>query len=145
MAGVLAALTARYREEPPHVGHALQAVAAPVLEDESGAGDEVAHGARDQDLARAGQGRHARADVDGDATNRSAATNFDLAGVHTCTDLEPEPAHRAADGEGAAHRPRGPVEDRQQAVAGLIHLTPAMPLELSTGHAIELVEKVLPA
>ena len=50
--------------ERPASRDALQVVLAALGEPQSGAGDEIAHGARDQHLAGLGEGGDARADVD---------------------------------------------------------------------------------
>src|SRR5437764_15260648 len=58
--------TSPSRIEPPRAGNALQLVLTALLEGDPGAGDEVVHRARDEHLARPGEGRDARAGVDGD-------------------------------------------------------------------------------
>ena len=64
------ALTGRqYCIEAHFLGQAAQRVAAAVLEAQARAGDEVAHRARHQGLARPGHRRDARRDVDGDAAD----------------------------------------------------------------------------
>src|SRR5512135_2298300 len=50
-------------EEAPRAGHALQLALAAVIEPELGAGEQVGHGARHQDLARPGLLRDTRGDV----------------------------------------------------------------------------------
>ena len=62
------------------------------LEDDSRAGDDVSHGARDKDLARRGLPGDAGTDVDGDPPDL-AIDDLALSGVQARTDLKPKIAH----------------------------------------------------
>src|SRR2546423_1777707 len=88
--------TSASRIEPPRPGNALQLVLAALLEGDPGAGDEVAHRARDEHLARPGERRDARAGVDGDPAHLPVR-ELALARVQAGAELEPEAAHTVAE------------------------------------------------
>src|SRR3954453_23533677 len=85
------------REQPPGPRHALELVLAAVGERLAGADDEVAHGARDENLAAGRQAADPRANVDGDAPDVAVAEQLALAGVKSAADLEVERANGVAD------------------------------------------------
>src|SRR5664280_1514725 len=70
----------RDREEAPRARDALQLMLAASFEGDPRAGDDVFHGARDQDLARRGPAGDAGTDVDGDPTDL-AIDDLALSGV----------------------------------------------------------------
>src|SRR5215218_10105820 len=76
-------------EHMPLAGHALQRVTTAVDEVDVGSADEIPHGARDQHLARAGEGGNPGADVHGDA-RQVVAPQLALAAVNSRPDIEPE-------------------------------------------------------
>src|SRR5437867_2572441 len=104
-------------------------MSAAVLEGEAGAGDEVLDGARDEHLAGPGLRSDPRARVDGDPGDL-AVQEFALAGVQAGAHLEPQLADLLDDRLRAADRPRGPVEAREEAVAGGVDLPAAEAGEL---------------
>src|SRR2546423_14547095 len=121
--------TSASRIEPPRPGNALQLVLAALLEGDPGAGDEVAHRARDEHLARPGERRDARAGVDGDSAHLPVR-ELALARVQPGAELEPEAAHAVADRPRGADRARRPVEGGEEAVAGGVDLAAAEAHEL---------------
>src|SRR3954470_838492 len=80
-------------KQAPCSGHALELVFATIGEGESGAGEQVVHGARYDDLAGAGSGCHTGADVHGEAADALAA-HLDLTRVHTRPHFDPDPSQR---------------------------------------------------
>ena len=80
----------------------------------------------------------------GDAPN-AAVEELALAGVETGPDLEPERPHGAPDRGRAADRTRRPVEGREEAVAGHVHLVPAEARELMPDAGVMRVEELAPA
>src|SRR3954447_435805 len=122
--------------ELPIARHAPERVHATVGELDSGAGDEVGDGARDEHLARPRSGAHARADVHRDAAHISVAHQLALAGVQTGADLDAERANRVAGRARAANPSRGTVERRQEPVAHRLDLSPTMAVELATHELI---------
>ncbi len=83
---------------------------------DSGTRDELGHRLCDKNLARSGQRRDPRADVDADPVN-VIALGLDFARMHAGPDLEPKSAHAFDDGRGAANGLLGTFERRQKAVA----------------------------
>ena len=86
-------------------------------EGEIRAGRELAHGARDDDLAIARLGQGAGGDVEPDPADVVAA-ELDLTGVDRGPDVEPDAGQRAPQREGAAQRPGRRVERGEGTVAG---------------------------
>ena len=109
-----------------------------------GADDEILDGARDEHLARLGERRDARAEVDGEALGAGVG-ELDLARVEAGADLEAEPAHRVADRAGTADRARRAVEGGEEAVAGEPHLLAAEPLQPVADDRVVLGEEGRPA
>src|SRR5205085_6553659 len=128
----------------PRAGHALELVLAALLEGDPGAGDEIAHRARDEHLARPGERRDPRTGVDGDAAHL-AVRELALAGVESCAQLEPEAPHAVADRAGGADRPRRPVEGGEEAVAGGVDLPSAVARELAADGNLVRLEQLAPA
>src|SRR3954470_24653569 len=96
-------------EEAPFAGGALQRLHAAVGELEAGTDHELAHGAGDEDFARAGQRAYTGADVDRHAAD-VVADQLDLAVVDAGPHLEPEPRQLSLHRPGAADCPGGAVE-----------------------------------
>jgi hypothetical protein len=126
-----AAGAARDCVEPPLLGHSLQGVTAAVFEAEARPRLQVAHRARDQHFPGSGFRGDPRADVYRDPTDRLLLP-LDLPHVHAAADLEPQPAHRVADGAGAEDRPCRALERGQEAVAGGAHLPATVAAQLLT-------------
>jgi hypothetical protein len=82
-------------------------------------------------------------DVHGDASYVGAAL-FDLPGVNSGTDGDPDLAHRIMDRQRAPDSPARPVEGCQHAVAGGFDLSSAKPGDLTAGHGVVLIEPVSP-
>src|ERR1051325_8392274 len=118
------------RVQPPLAGHALQRGRPAILELEPRAGNEIAHGARDEHLSRARLTGDARADVDGDA-GQLVADDLAFAGVDARPDLQPDTADGVDRRSGTANRARRPVEAREEAVTGGVDLAAAKALELA--------------
>ena len=116
---------------------------AAIREREPGAGDEIAHRARHEDLVRAGHCRDARGGVDRDAAQR-ALVALDLAGVHAGPRFEAELARRALDGARALHRFARTVEVGEQTVTRGVHLHAAVDRELAPSLRVVLREQLLP-
>jgi hypothetical protein len=76
------------REDLPGTRQALELVAAAAFQPDRGAGDQVADGAGDQDLARAGQRGDPGPGVHRDAPDLGCGAVFHLAGVHPGPDLQ---------------------------------------------------------
>src|SRR5438874_10905070 len=114
-----------HREELACPFDAFELVRAAIREREPGAGDEIAHRARHEDLVRAGHCRDARGGVDGDAAQR-ALVALDLAGVHAGPRFEAEFARCALDGARALHRFAWIVEVGEQTVTRGVHLHAAV-------------------
>src|SRR5262245_58348562 len=93
----------RRREQPPIVGDALELMRTAVGEADPRPGDEILHGARDEHLARAGQGSDARGDMDGDPAD-VLAEQLDLTAVQADANLQTERAGSLGDRAPAADR-----------------------------------------
>src|SRR5918912_4581027 len=136
--------TSASRIDLPRPGDALQLVLAALLEGDPGAGDEVAHRARDEHLARPRERRDARPRVDGDPAHLPVR-ELALAGVQAGAQLDAEPPHRLLDRVGGADRPRRPVEGGEEAVAGRVDLAPAVAGELRADRRLVRLEQLAPA
>ena len=132
-----------HSEQPPLPRDALQLVHPVIGKDDPGAGDEVLHRARHDHLARAGQRRHARAGVDGDARDL-AVHALAFAGVQPGAHLDAELAHRLDDRARAGDRPRGAVEAREEAVARGVDLDAAEAREPLTDEGVVPLEELAP-
>src|SRR5713226_6149127 len=93
-------------------------MSASVVEAETRPGDQILDGSRYQHLARPGERRDARGDVDGDALH-VVAGDLDLAGVQTTADLNVQGPDRLGNGRNARHAPgrRRWRETRPQAIS----------------------------
>src|SRR5882724_10673050 len=118
--------SALHREETPLPGHAAEVVGATIHEAQARAGDQILHGAGDEDLAGRGARRHPSPDVDGNAPH-IVAHQLALARVQPGPDLDPERADAFANGAGAADRARRSVKRREEAVAYRLHFATAEP------------------
>src|SRR5713226_2710071 len=135
-ASMIRASGIHHRVEAPAT-HTLELLLTAVGEDDSGAGDEVLDRARHEHLARFRRGCYACARVDGDPADL-VAHQLTLAGVKPCADLDAEGLHAFPD------RTRGPdgagrsVEAGEEAVAGSVHLAPAVLLEHAANTSVVL-------
>ena len=116
---------------------------AALVELKARAGDEILHRLRDEHFSPARQSRDARADRDGDAGDL-ALVQLALARVDARANLEPELAHAVHDRVRAANRPRGPVERREETVAGGVLLVAAEPGQLAPHEGVVPVEQLPP-
>ena len=114
-----------------------------VLQGDAGADHQVADGPGDQDLAGAGGGHDAGADVDGDPADVVVA-DVELPGVEAGPDLDADAAQLGPEGQGAADRPAGPVEDRQDAVAGALDPPAALAADQPPGRLVVGVQQLPP-
>jgi hypothetical protein len=73
------------------------------------------------------------------------ASEFDLTGVAPGADIQAEVADGCAERLGAADGPGGPVEGRQQAVAGGVDVAAPVPFDLPARQVIMLGEEIGPA
>ena len=85
-------------EDLPLVGDALQGVRSTIDEVEPRTGNEISDGARDEHVARAGEGKDARGDVDA-GPGYAVAAALDLAGVKARSHLETQVPQLLAQGE----------------------------------------------
>src|ERR1700720_1059601 len=93
----------------PFTGNTLERLAAAVAEAQARARHQVLDGARHQHLARTGERRDARADVNRNTAD-IVADHFALAGMESGTDFDPERPDLLGDCTGAAHAARWTVE-----------------------------------
>src|SRR5450830_555047 len=100
----------------PPARNTLQLVVARIVEDESGAGDQVLDRLRHQDLRGPGLGGDAGTDRYRDP-RALPVDEVALAGVHARADLDTELADPFSDLERAPDRARGPVKCRVEAIA----------------------------
>src|SRR6478609_6692075 len=85
---------------------------------------KVLDGARHQHLARAGERRHARTDVNGNAAD-IIADHFALAGMKPGADFNPQRPDFVCDGASAPYGACGTVESSKDAIAGRLHFVAA--------------------
>ena len=100
-------------------------MAAPRPEGDPRADDEIAHGPGGEHLARPGERRNPRRDVDGDAAD-VVADQLDLAGVKAGADLDAERGHVVGDRRGRT-RPRGSARRRSRGSRRPVVLTSRPP------------------
>src|SRR5919108_2201626 len=129
--------------ELPRPGDALQVMDSAVVERDARPRDEVAHGARRQNLAGPSQGRHARTGMDGDPAH-PILRDLDLSGVQPGADLDADRTQPIANRAGAADGARRAVECREEAVAGGVDLTAAGALELGSHDGVVRRAQVAP-
>ena len=103
---VLSGWSAGNCEDLPGAGHALEFVDAAAFQPDRRARDQVADGAGDQDLTRAGQRGDPGSGVHGDAADLTARAVFHLAGMHPGADSQAEGPYTVAHGLSAGDRPR---------------------------------------
>src|SRR5215208_3329997 len=116
----LGLLPLAHRVQAPFARHAAQLTLATILEADSRPDHEILHRAGDEHLVWRGAAHHPRGDVDGQAAE-VAIHHLELARVQPGADLEAERPHRLCHRRGAADRPGGSVEGREEAVARALH------------------------
>jgi hypothetical protein len=84
-------------------------MSASLVEALTRSGDQILDGSRYQHLARPGERRDARGDVDGNAPH-VVAGNFNLAGMKATADLNVESTDRLGNGAGTTYGTRRAVE-----------------------------------
>src|SRR5436190_10247426 len=132
-----------YGEHMPLPGHTLQRVRPAILELDAGAGHQILHGPRYQDLVRVGQGGYACPDVDRDAPDL-VSHELDLPRVDPCPNLQPDRVDRVDDRPGATDRTGRAVEGRQEPVARGVDLHTAERAELLTEQSVVPFEQLPP-
>jgi hypothetical protein len=130
-------------EDLPVVGDALQGVCSTIDEVEPGTGNKISDGARDEHLARAGEGNDARGDVDAGSSHAVAAA-LDLAGVKARAHLETQVPQLLAQCERTADSPCRTVETSEQAVSGEVCDDPAEVSDLTLGKRFVRIEQLAP-
>src|SRR3954451_20659080 len=128
--------------DAPGAGYALELVFASVGHGEARSDDEVLDGLGDEDLAGAGEGRDAGADVDGEPAD-VVADLFDLPGVKSGADREPRVA-RVGDLQCAPYGAGGTVEGREEAVAERLDRAASPAVDASTDEVLVSVEELRP-
>ena len=99
-------------------------MSASLAEAETGPGDQILDGSRYQHLARPGERRDTRGDVDGDALH-VVADDLDLAGMEATADLNVERTDRLGNGAGATHGTCRAVEGGEESVPKRSHFVAA--------------------
>ena len=128
----------------PFAGNTLEGLAAAVAEAQPGARHQVLYGARHQHLARTGERRDARADVNGNPTD-IVVDHFAFAGMEPSTDFDPKRPDLLGNGAGAADAARRSVEGGKNAVAGRLDLMAAKACEIAPDRGVMTVEEITPA
>ena len=129
--------------QPPRPGNALQGSLAAVLEAETRSGGEVANGVRHDELGSAG-GRHdAGRGRHGDSADLGPDL-LDLADVQAGPDFDAECPHGLDCVECAGRGLGRSVEDREEPVAGRVHLAAAVAPQRRANDAVMLLDEVAP-
>src|SRR6516164_10748993 len=119
-------------------------MAAEVCEGKTGAGDEIAHRARNENLAAACDFGNAFGDVHGDSADILAA-KLDLTSMETASDLDAERPYLLGDRRGAAHGASGSVEGCEKAVAEALDRAPAKARDLLPRPLVVEIENLPPS
>ncbi len=131
-------------EDGPLARDSPQVADPAVIEPKTSSGRQVAHRARDQDLARARGSHDPRPDVDRDAAHLGPAL-LHLTDVQPGAHLDaqlPDPGNhveRALDGGGRR------IEDGEEAVARRVHLPAAAPPQRRTDQRVVELDEIAPA
>src|SRR3954453_2306986 len=131
-------------ENLPFAGDALEWTTAAAAEAQAGTGHQILHGARYQNLARAGQRGDARTDVNGDAAD-IVADHFALAGMQPGADLDADRPDFVGDRAGTANAARWTVKRCEKAVARSLHLMAAKSRQIAADGGVMMVEQIAPA
>src|SRR5439155_14615863 len=116
---------------------------AAILELDTRAGNQVLDGARNEHLARLGEGGDARPDVNGDAA-RFAVNELALAAVQPSAYVQVEGADGLLDREGAVDSPCRAVEGGEEAVADGVHFLAAVAPQLRADGLVMLLQQLAP-
>src|SRR5262249_50139276 len=131
------------RKEVPGLGDALDDVLSAVGEHEPRARRQVASRRADDDLTGSRSLCDSRGDVDGDASLASVDL-LHLARVYSGPDREAELFEPVLNGEGTVDRPRRPIEEREDAVAGAVDHLAAEPADLLSNDSVVPGQEVGP-
>src|SRR5262249_9813903 len=131
-------------EEMPLTRHPLEGLESAILEAETGAGDQVLHGAGDEDLAGPRGRGDARPDVDGEPGDL-VARELDLAGVEPGANVKTERVDAVAHRARAADRAGGAVERGENPVARGVDLAAPEAAELAPEDRVVPLEEIPPA
>src|SRR5215216_7172782 len=134
----------RGREQLPLTGNSAKPNRAERAERQVGAGDEVANGSRNHDLAIAGQSEGPSRDVHADPSDVVVA-ELDLTGVDRRTDRQPDVAQASSEAEGTSKRPRGGIEGGQDAVPSRLHQEAAEALDLGPRYSVMSIQEPAPS
>src|SRR2546427_6572987 len=126
---------------PPRLVDAFQLMPAPIDQLQPRPGDEIAHGARHDDLAGTCRRGNPRADVHRD-TCELAVDALALSGVQSGTYVESELTDGVDDGDCTADRAGRPVEARKESVARGIDLRAAKARKLVPYRRIVTLDQV---
>jgi hypothetical protein len=116
---------------------------AAVAEAQAGAGHQVLHGARYQNLTGTGERGDARTNVNGNAAD-IVANNLALAGMQAGANLNPQRPYFFGYCAGAAHAARRTVERGENAVAGGLDFTAAKASKVTADRRVVMFEQVAP-
>ena len=133
----------RNRVEPPRTGNALELALSSVFELDTGPGNEVLHGLRDEHLSSLRGSGNPGADHHGEPGDL-ALVQLAFPRVHSRPNLEPELVDALDDSLGAADRPRRPVESGEEPVAGSVLLFSAKACQLAANKPVVPLEQVSP-
>jgi hypothetical protein len=73
------------------------------------------------------------------------APDLDFTGVQSCPQGQPHLLSGGAECERATHRPAGPIEGRQNAVAGILHQISTVPADYLLCELVVIIEQAAPA
>src|SRR6266699_5802204 len=119
-------------------------MSASLVEAQTRSGDQILDGSRYQHLARPGERRHARGDVDGD-TLHVVARDLDLASMEAAADLNVERTDRLGNGAGTTHGTCRAVERGEESVAKRSHFVAAEAREVPPHRRVMRLEQSAPA
>src|SRR6266481_470376 len=119
-------------------------MSASLVEAQTRSGDQILDGSRHQHLARAGERRDARGDVDSDALH-VVAGDLDLAGMEATADLNVERTDRLGNGAGTTHGTCRAVEGGEESVPKRSHFVAAEAREFPAHRRVMRFEQIAPA
>src|SRR5216684_3657404 len=119
-------------------------MSASLVEAQTRSGDQILDGSRYQHLARPGERRDARGDVDGDALH-VVAGDLNLAGMEATADLNVERTDRLGNGAGTTHGTCRAVERGEKPIAKRSHFVAAEAREFPPHRRVMRFEQIAPA